>query len=187
MRTFFILITLSLSLFSCNKTQRGIDSNRNEAAAGSNTDKFNNEKRRDAEFVYDVVETNYNEIKLAELGNQKSRTPAIKNMAVMLQDDHTSSLNDLKVLAQAKAISLPVEEPEDARRKIEDLAEESGKDFDEEWCIAMMELHDESIKKFERRLEDTEDADLQAFINKTLPVLRSHYESLKAFKEGEKK
>lgn len=186
MKALLILVYLSLSLLSCNESQRGNDSNRNEAAAESNTGKFNNEKRRDAEFVYDVVESNYNEIKLAELGNQKSRIPAIKKMAEMLQADHTSSLNELKTLAQTKAISVPVEEPETSRRKIEDLAEESGKDFDEKWCKEMMELHDKNIKNFERRLEDTEDAELKAFINKTLPVLRKHHENLKVLNDNAK-
>ena len=185
------MIAAPLVLVSCNESRRGNDSNlnedRNEAAAESNTDKFAGKKQKDANFVYEVIETNYNEIKLAELGSQKSRTPALKQIAETLQADHTSSLNELKTLAQAKAISVPVEETEASRRKMEDLAAESDEKFDRAWCEQMMELHDKTIEKFEKRLEDSEDAELKAFINKTLPVLKKHHEQLAAFSENVRK
>src|SRR5687768_774716 len=190
-RIYLIMIAGPLMLASCNESRRGNDSNlnedRNEAAAESNTDKFAGKKQKDANFVYEVVESNYNEIKLAELASQKSRTPALKQIAEMLQKDHTSSLNELKTLAQAKAISVPVEETEAARRKMEDLATESDEEFDKEWSEQMMELHDKTIEKFEKRLEDSEDAELKAFIQKTLPVLKTHHEHLEAFNEKVKK
>ena len=190
-KIYLIMIAGPLMFASCNELRRGNDSNlnedRNEAAAESNTDKFAGKKQKDANFVYEVVETNYNEIKLAELASQKSRTPALKQIAEMLQTEHTSSLNELKTLAQAKAISVPVEETEASRRKIEDLAAEEDDKFDKAWCEQMMELHDDTIEKFEKRLKDSEDAELKAFISKTLPVLKKHHEHLAGFSGNVKK
>ena len=186
MRTRYQILTIaaSLALIACNESRRGNDSNlneeRNEAAAESNTDKFEGQKQRDADFVYDVVASSYSEIKLAEIANQKSRTPAVKKVAQELVTDHTESLNELKTLAQAKAISLPVEESDASRRKLENIAEESREEFDEKWCREMMELHEKDIDAFENRMKNTEDADLKAFISKTLPVLKKHHESLEA-------
>jgi putative membrane protein len=100
-----------------------------------------------------------------------------------LQTDHTASLNELKTLAQAKAISVPVQEPDASKRKMENIAEESGEEFDEEWCKEMMDMHDENIDRFEKRLDDTEDSELKAFIAKTLPVLKEHHESLRAYNQ----
>jgi putative membrane protein len=176
---------------SCNESRRGNDSNlnetRNEAAAEANTDKFEGKTKRDAEFVYEAVGRNYGEIKMAELANQKSRSDEVKRIAQELITDHTTSLNELKTLAQAKAISVPVEETDAARRKLENMAEESEKDFDEEWSDEMLKLHERSIDMFEDRLKGTEDAALKAFINKTLPVLKEHYQHLKALNERLKK
>jgi putative membrane protein len=176
---------------SCNESRRGNDNNlnedRNEAAAESNKDKFAGKKQRDATFVYEVVETNYSEIKLAELGNQKSRNPEIKRMAEMLQTDHTSSLNELKTIAQAKAISVPVQEADASRRRVEKLSEESNSDFDKAWLDEMISIHDQSIDRFEKRLDDTEDPELKAFVEKTLPVLKKHREELNAIHEKNKK
>ena len=64
---------------------------------------------------------------------------------------------------------------------------ENGVKFDRAWCEQMMELHDKTIEKFEKRLEDSEDAELKAFINKTLPVLKKHHEQLTAFSENVRK
>lgn len=177
-----------LVLTSCNESRPGndhsVNDDRDEAAAESNKDKFGGEKQRDAEFVYEVVESNYGEIKLAELAHQRSRTPEVKNLAQQLLTDHTASLNELKTLAQAKAISVPVEETSASKRKLENMAEEEGKAFDKAWCDEMMDLHDKTIEKFEKRLKATDDAELKAFINKTLPVLKQHHERLKAFENA---
>lgn len=187
MKRYALLAATMVLLISCNESRRGNDSNvnedRDEAAAESNTDKFAGDKRKDAAFVFEVVESNYGEIKLAELASQKSRNTEIKNIAKMLLTDHTASLNDLKTVAQAKAISVPVEETDAARRTLEDMAGESDKDFDLSWCKKMLDLHDTSIDKFEDRLEETEDAQLKDYVDKTLPVLRKHQEELQACKE----
>jgi len=187
MRGICLMFIASLAMVSCNESRRGNDSNvnedRNEAAAESNDDKFAGKKQRDADFVYDVVESSYGEIKLAELGNQKSRTPEVKRIAQMLLIDHTASLNELKTIAQAKAISIPVEEGNDSKRRLENLAQESVDEFDQTWVKVMMVLHDENVREFESRLDDTSDAELKAFINKTLPVLKKHHQSLEGFNE----
>lgn len=182
-----MLIGTSVGLSACNELRRENDGNLNEArteAAGeSNKEKFEGETQRDAEFVYEVIGSNYGEIKLAELANQRSRNNEVKQIAQTLLNDHTASLNELKTLAQAKAISIPVEERPASKRKLEDMSDESGEDFDRGWCKEMMNLHDESIEKFQKRLENTNDNELRAYINKTLDVLKKHHESLEACNE----
>lgn len=188
MKAIHIIMTCAaLALAACNESRRGNDSNvnepRNEAAAEANEDKFVGETEADAEFTYDVVASNYGEIKLAELANQRSRNKEVKSVAQMLLTDHTAALNELKTIAQAKAISIPVEERETAEKKIDNLADKSGEEFDKDWTNEMLEMHEEGIEKFENRLEDTEDPELKAYISKTLPVLKKHREELEALQE----
>ena len=187
MKMIYVMMGAALMMAGCNESRRGNDSNvnetRNEAAAESNADKFEGQTQKDSEFVYEVVASNYSEIKLAELANQKSRNKQVKEVAQTLLTDHTASLNELKILAQAKAISIPVQERDASKRKLENLAEESGEDFDEAWAREMMQAHDEMIEKFEDRLEDTQDAELKGYIEKTLPVLKKHHDALEACHE----
>lgn len=182
-----LAIAASLTLLGCNgRSDSNLNEERNEAAEASNTDKFAGKKQRDAEFVYEVVASNYGELKLAELANQRSRTASVKKIAKALVTDHTTSLNELKILAQAKAISVPVQETDAAKRKLDDIADESGGDFDEDWVAEMLDLHDKSIDRFEKRLDDTDDAELKSFITKTLPLLKKHRDNLKAFEDSSK-
>ena len=183
-----MLPILGLLVFAgCNESRRGNDSNvnerRDEAAVEENKDKFEGKAQRDARFVYEVVSANYAEIKLAELANQKSRSAEVKQIAQQLITDHTASLNELKTLAQAKAIAVPVEETDAGQRVLQDLAEEYDEDFEKQWTREVLGLHEKDIDKFEDRLDDTEDPELKVFINKTLPVLKKHQEHLKTFNE----
>lgn len=188
MRGIHIMIAgVLLALTACNESRRGNDSNlnesRNEAAAESNQDKFAGQTQKDAEFTYEAVASSYGEIKLAELANQRSRNNEVKNLAKMLLTDHTAALNELKTIAQAKAISIPVEERETAEKKIDNLADKSGEEFDKKWTGEMLDMHKETINKFENRLDATEDAELKAYISKTLPVLKKHRDELEALDE----
>lgn len=169
-----------LAIFSCNDPRQG----REVIAGEENDEKFEEKKsRHDAQFVEEVVASNYAEIKMAEIANQRSRNSEVKQIAQMLQSDHSGSLKELKTLAQAKAISVPVEENDEAKQKMENFSAESGKDFDEKWCKEMIDKHEDNIDRFEKRLESSEDADLKSWISKTLPSLRSHHDKLKACQE----
>jgi putative membrane protein len=185
---FRMLMLVSLvAMLACNEAKRESDNGENnsedskEQAEEANDEKFDdNDMEKDADFVANTVASSYGEIKFATLAKQRSANPEVKKVADLLVSDHTKSLSELKTLAQTKAISVPVEEDDEARRKIENFSDEAGKDFDKRWCKELMDRHDETINKFERRIDKTEDADLKAWINKTLPVLRAHHEKLKA-------
>ncbi len=188
-RIFRILTVVSLvSLLACNDARRehdGMTSNDDkdskERAEDANDEKFeDNDMEKDADFVANTVAANYGEIKFAQLAKQNSANPEVKKMADMLVKDHTKTLNDLKAFASSKAISVPVEADDEAIRKTERFSDEAGKDFDKKWCKEMIDRHEESINKFEKRLDKTEDADLKALINKTLPTLRSHRDQLQS-------
>jgi putative membrane protein len=187
-RIFRILTVVSLvSMLACNEAKRENDGeaadnkDSKEQADEANDEKFeDNDMENDADFVAKTVELNYGEIKFAQLATQNSSNPEVKKMAAMLVTDHTKTLNELKAFASGKSISVPVEEDDEARRKTERFSDEAGKDFDKKWCRQMIDRHEESINKFEKRIDKTEDADLKAWLTKTLPVLKSHRDQLEA-------
>jgi putative membrane protein len=185
----FTLISL-LAMFSCNETRRESDNDdaktedSNKAAEEANDDKFeDNDLENDADFVAQTVAANYAEISFAQLASQKSTDAEVKSIAQTLVNDHTKVLTELKALAQKKAISIPVEAEDKDQRKIERFYDESGKDFNKKWTKEMIDKHENSINKFEKRIEKTEDAELKAFLEKTLPHLRMHLDKLNACHE----
>jgi putative membrane protein len=192
MKRIFRILTLASLVFmlACDARRESDSDNAydnddsKEVAEEANDEKFeDNDMEKDADFVANTVAANYGEIKFAELANQRSSNPEVKKAADMLIKDHTKSLNELKTMAQSKAITVPVEADDEAKRKTERFSDEAGKDFDKKWCKEMVDKHDEMINKFEKRMEKTEDADIKAWIGKTLPVLKTHREHINAVHE----
>lgn len=173
---------MGLMAFSCGPKQ---NTDSNEAAEEANEDKFQSrDTEKDAQFVAEAVAANYAEIQLAQLAIQKSNDTEIKNVAQFLETEHNKVLAELKDVAGKRVISVPSSEDDAARRKIEDLTKEDDvKDFNKEWCKTMVDKHEKSIEKFETRMNETEDAELKAWLSGTLPHLRDHLDRIKACHE----
>ncbi len=182
MKRIFKILTLAslVAVFaSCNETRREQEQDSNEVAEEANDEKFeDNDMEKDADFVAEAVASNLAEIQMAKLASQRSTNPEVKQLAKMLEADHTKVLAELKALAQQKAITVPVEPKDEAKRKMENLREEGADDFDKKWLETMEDAHEKSINKFERRADNGEDADIKSFASKTLPHLRMHKEKI---------
>jgi len=179
-----MIVFAALVMVSCTPKEKSADSN--EVAEEANEEKFDDKKdEKDAEFVAEVVASNYAEIELAKLASTRSDNAQVKEVAKMLEDDHSKLLTELQAFAGTKAITVPTEPEDDAKKKIEDLTkEEDIKDFNKEWCKEMADKHEKTIEKFEDRAEKTADADLKIWINQTLPHLRTHLDKVKACEES---
>jgi putative membrane protein len=190
-RIFRIFTVFSLvALIACNEGRREgddattDDKDSKEVAEEANDEKFeDNDMENDADFVANTVAANYGEIKFAQLAVDRSSNAEVKRIANMLVKDHTKVLGELKTFAQTKGITIPVEEDDEARRKTDRFSDEAGKDFDKKWCKELIDRHEESINKFEKRADKSEDAELKNWINKTIPALKHHRDELEACHE----
>lgn len=152
-----------------------------KAAEAQNEKKFQTDSsEKNAQFVVDAAAGNLTEIRLAELAQQKSTNKNVKDIAKLLLNDHTAALNDLKILASTKNITIPTEEPEKAKEQVKDLSEKKPADFDKAWVDQLMEKHQKTINDYEKALTDVTDADIKAWINNVLPKIRTHHDKLMA-------
>jgi putative membrane protein len=94
----------------------------------------------------------------------------------MLVDQHTAANNELTKIANAKGVELPAAPKHALRRDIEKLGKKkNGEEFDRDFVRDVgVKAHKKDIKMFEKASKDVKDADLKAFVDKTLPVLREH-------------
>ncbi len=83
--------------------------------------------------MVNTVASNYAEIKLAQLAKDKATDTKIKEMAEMLEKDHTRIVGELTAYANKHGISVPLEETTEAAKDYDKLAEKTGGDFDEKW------------------------------------------------------
>jgi len=131
-----------------------------------------------------AISANQAEINLAQLALNKSTDGEVKKIATMLEADHAKVLQSLQGYAAVKGISTPTSETEDATKDRNDLAEEDGNDFDKKWCEKLEVSHNKSIRKFESRMNKTEDIALKDLIANALPSLKSHLEMLEQHHEN---
>lgn len=178
-----VLGAFTLSVQSCNKKET---TDTEEVAEEQNEAKFDNDstgvdndsKETDAEFLVAAAETDLKEIELGKLA-QKSANPEIKALGDMMVNEHTKSSTEAKALAATKNISLPAGLTEDGKDAYNKLNEKKAADFDKAYADKMVEGHEKTIKKFEEYVEDGKDADIKAWAQKTLPVLRVHLQHSK--------
>ena len=182
---YVIPVVAAMFFASCEPKKDNPNQDSNETAAETNDEKFQtNKAEADADFIADAVASNISEIELAQLGVQRSNNADIKEIARSLENEHNKLLKNLQNLAAKKTISVPAAGEDADRREIENLTkEEDIKDFNKDWCKALVKRHEDNIEKFEKRLQNTADPDIKALINESLPNLRSHLEKVKACHE----
>jgi putative membrane protein len=151
---------------------------RNDAESSNDSALNSKAAEKNAQFVVDVVASNYGEVKLAKLAQQKASNSELKDVAKQLEADHSAVLADLKQLASTKGISIPTEETGEAKDKLKELTDGKTSEFDKEWCETLMDSHKTSITKFENAANDLSDPDIKNFVNTVLPKLRTHHDRL---------
>lgn len=165
----------------------GCDQRKTESSSIAETENDKNfetrEGKKDAEFVVETIADNYAEIRFAQLAINKSDDPELREIASLMEKDHAKVLNKLKGVANKKGITIPLEETEGDREKLDDLANKTRNDFDEKWCKDQTKRNERTIQSFEAMWEKTKDPDLKEWINATLPDLRNHVVKLKSHQE----
>ena len=171
---------LVLGFASCNNdTSSSTDTKKSDSTNVDNkmTDTVSHAmNEKDQAFLSDQVGGNYAEIRYTQLAQQKSKNAEIKDVAKFLETEHTNALNDLKDLAGKKNVTVPSEEPQDAKDKYKMLSEKSAKDFDKTWVEELITKHEKSIAKLEGA--DISDPDLKTWVTNILPKLRIHHDKL---------
>jgi putative membrane protein len=131
--------------------------------------------RSDRKFIQDAAESGMFEVQIAQLAATKATDPNVKSFADTLAKEHSAANNELVQLANSKGVELPAAPPRGKRRDIEKMAKHTGAEFDQQFVREVgIKDHEKDIKKFEKASEKAKDAQLKAWIDKTLPHLREH-------------
>lgn len=133
---------------------------------------------KDAQFLMDVAASNMAEIKMAQLAQTKGNSQDVKDIAKMLETDHSAVLSEVRSFSSNRSVTLPAEEKPEAKDHYNMLNGKTGKEFDKDWCEHMIDGHKKSIAKFESAQTDLNDADLKTWVSNTLPKLRTHLDKL---------
>lgn len=172
---------LLIAAVACQNNEKTNTEDTKKTAEEQNEKKFPADTLQlNAQFLVDATAGNIAEIKLAQLALERSASKEIKDIAKMLVEDHTAALNDLKLLASNKSVSIPTEETAAVKDELKDLSDDPPKEFDTEWCPSLMKKHEKTINDYEMGLSQLTDVDIRNWINTVLPKIRTHYDKLMA-------
>lgn len=128
----------------------------------------------DSRFAVDAANGGMAEVQLGQVAQEKATDPKVKEFATMMVADHTKANEELKSLAGIKGITLPSAPSEEMQEAATDINAKTGKDFDKAYIDQMVKDHKKTVDLFEDGQKNVKDAELKAFIDKTLPVLKTH-------------
>jgi putative membrane protein len=155
---------------SVNKTK---DTTTNAAATGGIA-----VDKDDAKFATTAANGGMAEVALGKLALQKTANAQIKDFANMMVTDHGKANDELKAIAKAKNITLPDSVDSDHQKKIADLSQKTGKDFDKAYVDAMIDGHKKTLDLMQDAAKSCKDADLKAFAAKTAPTVKMHLDAI---------
>lgn len=199
----FILLALPFAV-ACNSgssdsvdkadSTNGVKSDTNSTTSStmSNTDTSSANKmsgtmsvdKSTSEFMTKVADVGMTEVKLGQMAQDKGMNQRVKDFGAMMVKDHTAAGDELKTLAGQKNVTLPATVGNDHQKKIDDLNKKSGKDFDKAYIDAMVDGHQATVNDFEKCSKNEKDADVKAWVDKTLPTLKMHLDSARAIKKA---
>ncbi|HEY0822291.1 MAG TPA: DUF4142 domain-containing protein [Ramlibacter sp.] len=129
----------------------------------------------DLQFVAVAAGAGMYEVEAARMGVSKARDPQVRSYAQMLLDHHTANNNELTTLVGGKGHRIAPGLPASLQQKVNTLSGLAGADFDREFVrMTGVQDHTATIAAFEQGRRTVTDRDLQAYIDKTLPTLRTH-------------
>lgn len=130
----------------------------------------------DRKFMTEAAGDGMYEVAVGKLAAEKASNPAVRKFGQTIVSDHTKANNELKQLATSKGVTLPTELPSDKKAKLDKLSKASGADFDKQFVQTVgLQDHMADIKKFQTAAKDSQDPQVKAFAQKTLPTLQQHH------------
>lgn len=130
--------------------------------------------REASSFIKTASEVNQGEIALAQLAQQKSQDPEVKNLAQMIQQDHQQAQDKLQSIAQAHGVTLDQGLTRSQKRAEAKLAKLNGTDFDQQYTKDMLEGHVTALNKFQQASQQIQEADVKQYAVDMLPQLQGH-------------
>lgn len=134
----------------------------------------------DRKFLRMAGESGLKEVTISQDVLSRLTDPRIRDFAQMMITDHSSANTQLTQLATRKGVEIPALKP-----KVEQKWAGKTSDVDEDYIKAMVKDHDEAVELFEKA-QKSDDPEIAAFAQQTLPTLRHHLAMARDLKKSTK-
>lgn len=128
----------------------------------------------DAAFATTAADGGMLEVELGKMAVAKGVSSSIKKLGAMMVKDHSKANEELKAAATAKNITLPSLMSDKCQKKVTELSEKKGADFDKAYADLMVSDHKDDIDEFKKEAEKGMDKDLSTWAKGKVPILEHH-------------
>jgi putative membrane protein len=196
-RYFFVAALAAVALGGCsaNRQQPAPDANANAAVASPAVQATQaaeakprvthvqspevSSKNTNAAILEQIHQANLKEIAIGKIAEEKASTDEVRAYADQLVKDHTSADQMVVATAQKKGARLrdsAAGRRESARGKSAEqkLSSASGTQFDRLFLEQTSAEHKKLIAELQKEREDASDDDIEALIDKIVPILQQH-------------
>jgi putative membrane protein len=184
-KLFYCMLAGSVIFTACNDENNKspqYNANTNDQAEKKNeTDAAVDKETSD--FMMTAATTGMMEVMLGEMAQRNAASQQVKDFGNRMITDHSKANAELKTLAAARNVMLPVTVEGPHREHVNFLGQQSGAKFDKEYMDMMVKDHEKDINLFENMANNSKDAAVKAFAAKTLPTLKAHHEAAKNIRE----
>ncbi|MBA9075656.1 MULTISPECIES: DUF4142 domain-containing protein [Rufibacter] len=132
------------------------------------------DRQRVAVFFQNAAVSDMFEIQTGQMAQVKGETSDVETLGAMLVRDHTLSSNKIMDMADERDIQLQMTMPAPKQQIMTRLNGLDGLPFDKDFAAVQVQAHQEAIALYEQADKEIKDAEVQAFIDETLPKLRTH-------------
>ena len=169
------------------QTQRSDSSSGSNASStgspGATAASATNLSDKDRKFIDKAARAGLFEVRSSELAQQKASSASIKDFASTMVTDHQKANDELKSIAAKLGVTIPASLEEKQQEELQKMQSQAGAELDKSYAKAQKKAHDEAVELFKKASEESENPDLKAFAQKTLPTLQSHLEQAKALND----
>lgn len=137
----------------------------------------------DSEFATKAAVGGMAEVEFGKLALTKTTDPQVKEFATMMVSDHGKVNEELIAIAKMKNITLPKGLDEAHQKKMTELSQKTGKDFDKAYTDAMVEGHKSTLDLMKDEAKNGSDTDLRSFATKTEMMVQKHLDMINVIYE----
>jgi putative membrane protein len=121
-----------------------------------------------------AAQSDFNEIALSKLAEQKASYPDVKAFAHTMVKEHTMLSDNMKPFAQQFGLNPPVAMDSDHQKEFDKLKSLSGKAFDKEYMDAMDKDHHEAFDLFTKETDKTDNMKFKSAVMDGKSAVAAH-------------
>jgi putative membrane protein len=129
----------------------------------------------DRQFAQVAASSNMFEIGASQIAPKRTSNPEVLSLASMINQHHTTAMNELMGIMQARGMAIPQDMAPDKRHLMDTLGTTKGAEFDRTFVIeAGVKAHQADIAAFQQQMPALSDPALKDWAARALPLMQQH-------------